>query len=332
MRFLLDHFNKAFTSAMSNSDKQSIDEHMVKFKGRSAMKQYMKQKPIQWGFKFWFRSDSKTGYLYQLDLYLGKKSSVDYQIGENVVIELSSTLENTNCFLYFDNFFNSPTLMEHLLDKGVYGIGTVRKNRKNMPEMPADKGMVRGDYEFQYSKNLVCVKWFDNRGVLLLGSNVEGMDEVTTVYRRLKGSATKPLIDCPNIVKLYNHGMGGVDLIDQRTSTYHLDRKSKIRFYLRIFFDLLDVSVVNSYLIFNSMFGVTMSLLDYKISVAKSLIGSFCSRARSFPSQRTTKRKISQVMPSDFPQHLPEFQVSRRRCAYCKAEGKDTKTFVACTI
>ena len=72
------------------------------------------------------------------------------------------------------------------------------------------------------------------------------------------------------------------------------------------------------------MFGVTMNLLDYKISVAKSLIGSFCSRARSFPSQRTTKRK---VMPSDFPQHLPEFQVSRRRCAYCKAEGKDTKTF-----
>ena len=48
--------------------------------------------------------------------------------------------------------------MEHLLDKGIYGIGTVRKNRKNMPEMPADKGMVRGDYEFQYSKNLVCVK------------------------------------------------------------------------------------------------------------------------------------------------------------------------------
>ena len=32
VKFLLDHFNKAFPSAMSNSDKQSIDEHMVKFK------------------------------------------------------------------------------------------------------------------------------------------------------------------------------------------------------------------------------------------------------------------------------------------------------------
>ena len=132
------------------------------------MKQYMKQKPIKWIFKFWFRFDSKTGYLYQLDLYLGKISSVEYQLGEHVVIELSSTLENTNCFLYFDHFSNSRTLIEHL-EKGIYGIGTVYKNRQNMPEMPSDKGMEREDHEFQYSKNLVCVKWFDNRGVLLLG-------------------------------------------------------------------------------------------------------------------------------------------------------------------
>ena len=30
--------------------------------------------------------------------------------------------------------------------------------------------------------------------------------------------------------KMYNKGMGGVDLIDQRSAVYHLDRKSTIRF------------------------------------------------------------------------------------------------------
>ena len=33
-------------------------------------KQYMKNKPIKWGFKWWC---SKTGYLYEFDLYLVKK-------------------------------------------------------------------------------------------------------------------------------------------------------------------------------------------------------------------------------------------------------------------
>ena len=63
IRPLIDHFNKVFPETMSDDSEQTIDEHMVKFKGRSSMKQYVKNKPIKWGFKFWFRCASKTGYL-----------------------------------------------------------------------------------------------------------------------------------------------------------------------------------------------------------------------------------------------------------------------------
>ena len=48
---------------------------MVKFKGRSGMKQYTKSKPIKWDFKFCFRRSSKTDYLYQMGIYLGKKQN-----------------------------------------------------------------------------------------------------------------------------------------------------------------------------------------------------------------------------------------------------------------
>ena len=41
-----------------SSKYQFIDEHMVKFKGKNSMKQYMKSKPIEWGFKLWCRCDS----------------------------------------------------------------------------------------------------------------------------------------------------------------------------------------------------------------------------------------------------------------------------------
>ena len=40
------------------------------------MKQYVKDKPIKGGFKFWFRCASKMGYLPEMDMYLGKKQQV----------------------------------------------------------------------------------------------------------------------------------------------------------------------------------------------------------------------------------------------------------------
>ena len=45
--------------------------------------------------------------------------------------------------------------------------------------------------------------------------------------------------------------MGGVDLMDQRTAAYLLDRKLSVRFYLRILFHLMDIACVHSYLMFN---------------------------------------------------------------------------------
>ena len=48
MRPVTDHLNSKFL----NDGETSIDEHMVKVKGRSGMKQYIKSKPIISGFKF----------------------------------------------------------------------------------------------------------------------------------------------------------------------------------------------------------------------------------------------------------------------------------------
>ena len=153
MRPVIDHLNLKFYEVLSNDSEQSIDEHMVKFKGRSGMKQYIKSKPIKWGFKFWFRCSSKSGYLYQMDIYLGRKQTPEFNLGlgEEVVLQLTKDLERSFCTVYFDNFFNSPKLIEKLFQKGIYGIGTVRANRKQMPKMIDDKQMKKGDCEFLFN-------------------------------------------------------------------------------------------------------------------------------------------------------------------------------------
>ena len=40
---------------------------------------------------------------------------------------------------------------------------------------------------FQYPNNVVAVKWFDIRGVTMVGTCLEECDKISTVSRRVKG-------------------------------------------------------------------------------------------------------------------------------------------------
>ena len=102
----------------------------------------------------------------------------------------------------------------------------------------------------------------------------------------MKGSATKLPVPCPDVIKMYNQGMGGIDLVDQRTVTYHVDRKSSITFYLRIFFYLMEVVCVNAFIVYNMMHQNELTLLDYKTIVSAHLIGRYTSRSRATPEQK----------------------------------------------
>ena len=112
-----------------------------------------------------------------------------------------------------------------------------------MPKMINSKQMKRVDCEFLLSGNTVACKWMDNWSVLLVSSALEGMNDIS-VQRREKDSKTKSSVPCPKVVKLYNSSMGGVDLMNQHITVYCLDEKSCVRFYLRIFFDLMDIVCV----------------------------------------------------------------------------------------
>ena len=124
---------------------------------------------------------------------------------------------------------------------------------------------------------------------------------------------------------LYNGSQGGVDRTDQRKAAYRLDRKSSVRFYLRIFFDLMDIACVNSYLIYNMKHPNKLSLLDYKIVVAKNLVQYHQGRKRAVPMSRPSKKKNQPESIDNHGGHLPDYQTMRKRCAYCAMEGKKIK-------
>ena len=199
-----------------------------------------------------------------------------------------------------------------------------------MLKMINDKQMKRGDCKFLSSGNTMASTWMDNRSVVILSSALERLNDRLSVQRREKGSKSKSLVPCPKVVKLYSSGMGGVDLMHQRTDVYRLDRKSFVIFYLRIFFDLMDITCVYSYFIYDMKHPNKLSLLDYKIIVAKNLIQCHQSQKGAVPMLRPSKRKNQPESIDNHGGHLPDYQTMRKRCAYCAMEGKENRTFVIC--
>ena len=123
------------------------------------------------------------------------------------------------------------------------------------------------------------MKWCDHCSVTLVGTCLEGCNQTSSDSRKVKGKSAKIPVPCPSTVKEYNNVMDGVDLLDQGTVAYKLDRKSSSGYYyLRLFFNLMDITVVNSHVVYKALYPKGMELLDFKIVIAKSLIGACNSR------------------------------------------------------
>ena len=84
-------------------------------------------------------------------IFTSVKKDIEVNLGERVVLQLPEKLEQTYCTVYFDNFFNSPMLIDKLFDKDIYVVGTVTSNRKQMSQIKIDKRIKRGDVDCKYS-------------------------------------------------------------------------------------------------------------------------------------------------------------------------------------
>ena len=103
-------------------------------------------------------------------------------------------------------------------------------------------------------------------------------------------------------------------------------------FLLAHIFDPMDVAEVNSFIIYDKLHPNGLSCLDFKLVVSKSLIGSFATRIREFWSSCLTERLLTQVVANELQSLFPEYQQTRRSCAYCLIGGIENHTFVMCVI
>ena len=62
-------------------------------------------------------------------------------------------------------------LAKNVLNNGIGYCGTIRCNRKNLPQMKEDTSMSRGDVDYgMTSSGISCCKWMDKKAVLIISS------------------------------------------------------------------------------------------------------------------------------------------------------------------
>ena len=74
-----------------------------------------------------------------------------------------------------------------------------------------------------------------------------------------------------------------------------------------------------------------ISLLNFKVVVAKGLVGRYSNCNKLFSTTRLSKQKSQKpFMTKEVPTRMPEFQQKQIRCHDCKNGSSDFKSFVPC--
>lgn len=345
IRPLVEKVRHNCASNIPEGKRFSIDEMMVPYKGTRAgsRKQYVRNKPKKWGFKFFVRA-SPSGFVHDFIIYGGDdtfrlhsftEKEKGMGLGAKVVIALSKSIKQKPCsVLYFDNFFTSIELMHHLRNEyGIFSLGTVRANRLRGAEkkLPSDKELKkkgRGAFAQVVSNkhNIAVVKWYDNKFVVAASTYVDA-HPVQNIMRYKKEEKKKGPVTCPNLIKHYNGNMGGVDLADMLVALYRTDLKGH-RWYLALFSQILDICVNNAWLLYryeNSGKQKRMPLKKFRAALFRQLHLFERSSSNLQPdalskSIRKVKKPVAErpddATRYDLTGHLPTF-TTKGRCRNC---------------
>ena len=119
----------------------TIDEQLLPCKARCRFIQFMPNKPDKFGLKFWMAVDTETKYLYNSFPYLGKDESRDSSVSlpTFVVTSLMQPIFKRGYNVTCDNFFTSLDVAQRLAEQRCSIVGTVRQNRRELPQAAKTK-------------------------------------------------------------------------------------------------------------------------------------------------------------------------------------------------
>ncbi|XP_042142454.1 piggyBac transposable element-derived protein 4-like [Ixodes scapularis] len=331
---LLQHMNDVSCQHFQPYRNLCVDERMVKSKGRSGIRQYMRDKGVKWGYKLWVLADSSTGYTVQFSVYTGKRETPSSKgLAYDVVTRLCDAYLDQGYIIYLDNFYTSTSLFEHLLERKTLSCGTTRKDRRGFPSQLKDttweKRATRGDIRWLRCRDVLYLQWKDKRTVNMMSTAHTANNHVSAMRKVKRGDRwTRIPIRKPLIIEDYNKGMLGVDKSDQLIASYNVLMKC-VRWWKTLFFHCIDIAVVNSFVIFQEhrehhpeieelTRKTGFDQLAFRIELVNQIFGM-------------DDRHVHPPPPPKKSEHKPQVQEKRRNCKLCYEKKKvERKTAVFC--
>lgn len=344
VRYLHDHLQAACKRLFIPGKCVSVDERMVKCKGRAPFTQYMPKKPVKWGFKVFAACDAQSSIVVNFEVYTGQQPGGENGLTHAVVMRLVSDVR-AGSVIYTDNFYTSETLATSLRTKQISLVGTVRANRTGFPavlrtdmkqfEKHAERGATRyvrnGDHLYQQWKDKRCVSMY---------SNIHQGHEHDTVTRNVKidGAHQQMEVQRPMCIRDYNSSMGGVDTFDQLIETHRVLRKTK-KYWKSLFLDMVDVCAVNAYRLFHLWQSQHPGVISRRCNLQHSdfrcnLIRQLSSIDEHAPPPKRSYRPVPVPQDVQVPVaqlHIPGVR-KRKNCRNCTEVGnKQHQCVTYCT-
>lgn len=311
----------------------TIDEQLVTFRGRCPFKVYMPSKPGKYGLKLWALCDATTYYCCNFEVYLGKCGNTPEKgQGQRVVRVLSEFWKGSNRTITTDNFFTDISLAEDLLKDNIFIVGTMRKNRKDLPKsLITISGRAQFSSDFIFSENLTLVSYIPKpRKCVVLLSSVHREHAISDENNNYK----------PNIINYYNSTKSGVDVLDKILREYTCRRCTR-RWPLSLFLHYIDIAAYNAFVLWQlknpdwATGNIKSRRKQFIENLSEQLVAAnIDSRARAFETNavvfsrhivdaiESTGRKINKQMSTTLEK--------RSRCSLCI--GNDNKYKSKCDV
>lgn len=338
---VLEHVQKMCQLFFTPGDYVAVDESTIAFKGKVSFRVYNKNKPTKFGLKVFVLSDSYNGYVYNFIPYFGKEELIPNSrllkttqivklLTESVVLKDPND-PITGLHVYTDRYYTSPELARELLKMKCFITGTVMTNRVGLPiGLKRDqKKMTRGQMFAKRKGDLLVLSWKDKRVVTMLTTKHKGsQQEMTSVQSKWPN---QPPTDKPNMVLDYTKHMGAVDRSDHIISSYQFLRKSK-KWYRKMFFWLLEVSIINSYVLYKNVQTThgkkPLSHAEFRQSLIKDLVAE--KSAEPAPRKRGRQPTGPPEERLDDKKHFMGRKQKAVRCVVCAKKGMRRETIYFC--
>ncbi|KAH9636024.1 hypothetical protein HF086_005876 [Spodoptera exigua] len=299
---VVDDARQKFQSNFIPYKKLCIDESIVPFKGRLIIKQYIPNKRNRFGIKLFVLCDVETRIILDFIIYTGLETEIirdaDLGVSGSIVITFLQKYYFSNRQIYMDNWYSSPKLFISLLNRNIGACGTVKRNRKEMPEF---KKLKKGERDVKYAPNIMALKWHDKKDVYM----------ITTMHKDQMGPTEKidrstglPKMK-PECVIDYNEHMGIIDLNDMMLSSLHSIRKVT-KWYKKLFFHIIDLYLLNGYNYYKVLQdNKTLRFAKYQLAVVTQIIQKYAGD-KTLPM---TSRNMDQPLRliGNAARHMPAY-------------------------